>query len=147
MSLFEGVKSTEVGDARGLGLDLVGDAQEGPYLRHERLRQLLAVELQRLRHGAGTGARFRGGARAVGRRHRRRRERRRGRGRPPLRRRRRHVAQRPAGRADLHDLQLHRARRPSCVRGRRRTRCATTIARLLSIALRFHFRLRLRLRR
>jgi len=47
MSLFKRVETTQVGDARVLGLDLVGGAQEGADLGDERLRELLAVELLR----------------------------------------------------------------------------------------------------
>lgn len=134
---------TEVCDARGLGLDLVGDAQERPYLQHKGLRELLAVELQRRRQGTSAGARLRG-ARAGGRHHVRRRKRRRRRGRPPLRRRRRRVPQRPARRAhrlDLHDLRLHRVRRPCG--GGEHPAPSTIAATYLNPRLRFRFRRRL----
>jgi hypothetical protein len=104
-----GAGLTEVGDARGLGLDVVGDAEEGADLGDERLRDLLAVELVLLR-GHRRGRRRAGLPRAQDARaarrpaHHPRRRRRRRRLAPLLLR---DVAKRAAGRAHLLDLDLH----------------------------------------
>jgi hypothetical protein len=94
---------TQVRDARILGLDVVGGAQEGADLGDERLRELLAVEM------------LHQGRRRIGVpcfplllllqwwRWRRRRWR--------WKWRARDVLQRAAGRAHLDDLQLHRSAR------------------------------------